>query len=141
MPLTKQHKEAPCCILSENLTVKEAQTRLERVCGYEHHGPTISTSTTFGSKEGDSSEPLTDIQDPAIILVCVHKLIWLAVLEIYKIKKGGVLVDKIASRLLSEPNVWVTVKVLSLKPSNDEDSQGDWHWFVGFEKLTIKLPG
>ena len=137
----QQHKGAACHIFLENLTVKEAQTHLERVRGYERHGPTISTSTTFGSEECDSSEPLTDIQDPAIILVCAHKLIWLAVVEIYKIKKGGVLVDKIALRLLSKPNVRVMVKVLSLKPSNDEDSQGDWHWFVGFEKSTIELPG
>ena len=137
----QQHKGAACCIFSENLTIKEAQTRLEHVRSYERHGPTISTSTTFGSKEGDSSKPLTDIQDPAIILVHTHKLIWLAVVEIYKIKKGGVLVDKIASRLLSEPNVRVTVKVLLLKLSNDEDSQRDWHWFVGFEKLMIELPG
>ena len=133
----QQHKGAACHIFSENLTIKEAQTHLECVHGYEHHSPTISTSTTFGSEEGDSSEPLTDIQDPAIILVHMHKFIWLAVVEIYEIKKGGVLVDKIALRLLSEPNVRVTVKVLSLKPSNDEDSQGDWHWFVGFEKSTI----
>ena len=136
----QQHKGAACCIFLENLTIKEAQTHLEHVHGYECHGPTISTSMTFGS-EGDSSEWLTNIQDPAIILVHMHKFIWLEVVEIYEIKKGGVLVDKIVLRLLSKPNVQVTVKVLSLKPSNDEDSQGDWHWFVGFEKSTIELPG
>lgn len=95
----------------------------------------------FGVEEGESSEPFTCVEDPAALLVRSKDLVWLAIVEIYDIKQGGKPVDRLPARLLTEPNIRVTVQICHLRARAIPDDKGDWEWYKGFEKVSLEVEG
>jgi hypothetical protein len=136
----QQHKSSVCRVYSQPLTIRDSQLRLERVRGFPR-GPDSTSAETFGVTPGDSPEPFFRVEDPAALLVRSKDLIWLAVVEIYGIKQGGISLARLPTRLLGEPNIQITVRITRLAQRATPNDDGDWEWFGSFEKATIDVEG
>lgn len=137
----QQHKSSVCRVYSEPLTVRDSHARLERVQGYPRNITASAPAPAFGVESGSPSEPCISIQDPAALLVRSSEHIWLSVVEIYGIKQGSTILNRIPVRLLREPNVRIIVRITSLSSREDVDNMGDWGWFGQFEKSTFEVEG
>lgn len=138
----RQHKSSVCRIYSEPLTVRDSRERLERVRGFPRSAPSKGVATAFGVEAGEPAEPGLTLQDPVAVLVRSKDFIWLAVAEIYGIKQGSTVLNHIPTRLLGDPNVRTTARIMCLSSrSGTPDNDGEWEWFGPFEKTTIEVEG
>jgi hypothetical protein len=136
----QQHKSSVCRVYSQPLTIRDSQLRLERVRGFPR-GPDSTSAGTFGVTPGDSPEPFCRVEDPAALLVRSKDLIWLAVVQIYGIKQGGISIARLPTRLVGEPNIQITIRITHLAQRPTPNDDGDWEWFGSFEKATIDVEG
>ena len=102
---------------------------------------TTSIKLSWAMSMRVSPEPFCAVQDPAALLVRSKDLIWLAVVEIYRIKQSGISVARLPMRLLGEPNIRITVRITRLSQRANPNDDGDWEWFGSFEKTTMDVEG
>lgn len=98
----QQHRSSVCRVYSQPLTIRDSKLRLERVRGFPRSLDSTS-AVTFGVSPGDSPEPFFRVEDPAALLLRSKDLIWLAVVEIYGIKQGGISLARLLTKLWASP--------------------------------------
>ncbi|KAF7968709.1 hypothetical protein HWV62_29672 [Athelia sp. TMB] len=121
-----QHKSSVCRLYSTPITVLESQTRLQRVRGYSRHDNQSKPERRAGMEIGEAAEPAIHVEDPACLLVRTKDLIWLAITQIVAIKEHGAQIDQLPVRLVAEPHVRFTVRIMQLNARVAEDNEGDW---------------
>lgn len=121
-----QHKSSVCRLYSTPITVRESQTRLQRVRGYTRHDQQPKAERRVGTEPGEADEPNIHLEDPACILVRVKDLIWLAVVQILAIKEHGTQIGQLPVGLLGQPHIRFTVRIMRFNSRVAEDNEGDW---------------
>jgi len=133
----KQHKSSACRFFSD--PHRDSTSRLDQIRAFSRYDE--QSHHSFQYSEDGELEPLTHLEDPVTLLVCSKELIWLAAVQIYGIKRNGVFIDHIPTRLIMEPHIRLQLKVYRLKERANPDEKGDWEWFGGFEKGTVEVEG
>lgn len=135
----RQHKSTVCRILSEPHAALESTDRLKRVRGYSRYQDVIS-DISLGNTDEDESNAVLRTQDPAAFLVRSKDLIWLAIGEIVTIRQHGTAIDVLPARLLAEPNVRLTTRIMELACLSGNE-EGDWEWTGQFKRSTCDING
>jgi hypothetical protein len=135
----RQHKSTVCRILSEPHAVLESTDRLKRVRGYSRYQEAIK-DIPLGNTDNDESNAVLQTQDPAAFLVRSKDLIWLAIGEIVTIKQQNTAVDVLPVRLLAEPNIHLTMRIMELAYLSGNE-KGDWEWTGQFTRSTCDVDG
>jgi hypothetical protein len=135
----QQHKSTICRILSEPHAALESTDRLKRVRGYSRYQE-ITKDIPLGDTDDNQTNAILRTQDPAAFLVRSKDLIWLAIGEVVTIKQGSFAVDTLPVRLLTEPNIRLTTRIMHLATLSGHD-QGDWEWTGQFKRSTCDLEG
>lgn len=140
----KQHKSTFLRLLSESpgsytSSSSGSTDRLARVCGYTRYASSkviLDAEPAFGSSS-------LGFDDPALTLLRVDGLLFLAVVQICEIKNGSQSVCSISLEDLCSTAVRVRFEVLSIRPVPPSADNGniDWEWTGRFEKFrsTMRL--
>lgn len=132
----KQHKSTFLRLLSQNpesfTSITSGSTdRLSRTCGYTRY----ANSQVILDDDTELGEPMLGFDDPAITLVRVDGLLFLAIIQICDIKCGGQSTCTLRVEELASADVRVKFEVLSLRPISPsvDNREADWMWNGRFE--------
>jgi hypothetical protein len=112
---------------------------LKRVRGYSRYQEAVN-DIPLGNTDDDESNAILQTQDPAAFLVRSKDLIWLAIGEIVTIRQQSMAVDALPVRLLSEPNIRLTTRIMELACISGNE-EGDWEWTGQFTRSTCDIDG
>ncbi len=135
---TKQHKATFLRLLSnapESFTSQapESTNRLGRIRGFTRYPNSAVIVDSFS----DFGAPILGFDDPALTLIHVHDLLFLAVVQISDIRLNGQSMCSIPIVDLCLSSVKVRFEVLSLQPITPSpgNSHADWQWTGRVEKF------
>lgn len=113
--------------------------RLSRVCGFTRY----TNSQVILDEDTEVRQPTLGFDDPAITLVRVDGLLFLAIIQICDIKCAGQSTCSLKVEDLALDNVRVRFEILSLRPISPtaENREADWEWtgrFVSFRASSTR---
>ncbi|KAH9851877.1 hypothetical protein C2E23DRAFT_886092 [Lenzites betulinus] len=134
----KQHKSTFLRLLSQNPESFTSHSpgstdRLSRVCGYTRY----ANSQVILDDETEFGESTLGFDDPAITLVRVNGLLFLAIIQICDIKCGGQSTCSLKVEELTSADVRIKFGILALHsviPTVD-NRESDWKWNGRFESF------
>ena len=93
-----QHKPSVCQFFSD--PHRNSTLWLDQIHTFSHYNKPSNHS--FQYSEDGKLEPLTCLEYLTVLLVCSKELIWLTVVQIYRIKQNGIFIDYIPTHLIIE---------------------------------------
>ncbi len=138
----KQHKSTFCRLLRDDPEIfaentPESTDRLGRIRGYTR----FPTAKEIGETNLPDGTPELGYDDPAVTLLRIDGLLFLAVVEICDIRRGGQSMCSLAVQELRSPDVRVKFEVLSLRgiTPSAENGESDWEWMGQSEKFRTSV--
>lgn len=113
--------------------------RLSRVCGFTRY----TNSQVILDEDAEVGQPTLGFDDPAITLMRVDGLLFLAIVQICDIKCAGQSTCSLKVEDLALDNVRVRFEILSLRPiaPTPENREANWEWtgrFVSFRASSTR---
>lgn len=139
-----QHKSTFLRLLSQNPDSFTSLgpgsiNRLSRVCGFTRY----TNSQVILDEDSELGQPTLGFDNPAITLVRVDSLLFLAIVQVCDIKCAGQSTCSLKVEDLALDNVRVRFEILSLRPITPtaENRQADWEWtgrFASFRSSSTR---